>query len=678
MSASSEASARREGEPIAASAGQGSALVDATLASQKDNIAQLTEISRNSQTTFLALIAACVYSYLTIATTTDAALLSNSNATPLPIIQVNVPIVWFYYFAPVILTVLFVYFHLYLERFWRGIARLPLRHPDGRGLDDYVYPWLISCAVIRGEIRELSASHRVSARLEAWLSLLLGWGLVPIVLLFYWGRYATAHDRGGTLVHVALVLLSVGFALHYLLTARNALHHMSSTPQVGAEGGNPSPSLDLTRRQKGVLAAVLFLLAGALLYLSGAAVRSLSDSDCEGVGARTGCAFYSAGRVVWQALGVDPYSVVREGRFVAKPDNWQQLVAKPEELRNYLEGQRGLVLVGRDLRNMNASEAFMPGSRFSTANLDFADLSHAVMTGSRFDSVTLHGAKLTDAALQHMEITDSQFDEVSAMASHFDHATFKASDSTRRTRLSGNFSSATFDHAEGDWLQVNTGDGVQSQTSLRGASLRGVSFRYSDFNRVDLSMAPIEDATLAHSRFVDTDFSGAAIRRSFMNFSVFTRCRFIATDIEDSLFEEARFEDSEFDNVKTTTPGAQASRDAHPPRKRIAHFQAVLASFDDKTRIRNLHFADAELRSAHFNGPTLANTLFSNSDLSGAVFDKVDLSGVEFQDVDLSGADLSTARNLSQRLLDGACGNRDTRLPPDHTLKPCPPRRRLP
>ncbi|WP_372528466.1 pentapeptide repeat-containing protein [Piscinibacter sp.] len=678
MSASSEASARREREPIAASAGQGSAVVDATLASQKDNIAQLTEISRNSQTTFLALIAACVYSYLTIATTTDAALLSNSNATPLPIIQVNVPIVWFYYFAPVILTVLFVYFHLYLERFWRGIARLPLRHPDGRGLDDYVYPWLISCAVIRGEIRELSASHRVSARLEAWLSLLLGWGLVPIVLLFYWGRYATAHDRWGTLVHVALVLLSVGFALHYLLTARNALHHMSSNSQAGAEGGNPSPSLDMTRRQKGVLAAVLFLLGVVLLYLSGAAVRSLSDSDCEGVGARTGCAFYATGRAVWQAIGVDPYSVVREGRFVAKPANWQQLVAEPVALRNYLEGQRGLVLVGRDLRNMNASEAFMPGSRFNAANLDFADLSHAVMTGSRFDSVTLHGAKLTDAALQHMEITDSQFDEVSAMASHFDHATFKASDSTRRTRLSGNFSSATFDHAEGDWLQVNTGDGVQNQTSLRGASLRGVSFRYSDFNRVDLSMAPIEDATLAHSRFVDTDFSGASIRRSFMNFSVFTRCRFIATDIEDSLFEEAKFEDSEFDTVKTTTPGAEAGRNPPPPRKRIARFQAVLASFDDKTRIRNLHFADAELRSARFNGLTLANTLFSNSDLSGAVFDKVDLSGVEFQDVDLSGADLSTARNIPPRLLDGACGNKDTRLPPGHTVKPCPPRRRLP
>ena len=174
-----------------------------SLARQQDNIAQLSEISRNSRTTFMAMILACVYSFLAIATTTDAALLSNSSATPLPIIQANVPIVWFYYFAPIILSVLFVYFHLYLERFWRCVALLPLRHPDGRGLDDYIYPWLISNAIIRGEIRELSV-HRFSARIEAWLSLLLAWWLVPIVLLFYWARFLVAHDWAGTLLHIGL------------------------------------------------------------------------------------------------------------------------------------------------------------------------------------------------------------------------------------------------------------------------------------------------------------------------------------------------------------------------------------------------------------------------------------------------------------------------------------------
>ncbi|MDP1534113.1 MAG: pentapeptide repeat-containing protein, partial [Rubrivivax sp.] len=535
----------------------------------------------------MALILACVYSYLTIATTTDAALLSNSNATPLPIIQVNVPIVWFYYFAPVILTVLFIYFHLYLERFWRCVARLPLRHPDGRGLDDYVYPWLISCAFIRGEIRQLSAAHRMSVRLEAWLSLLLGWGLVPIVLLFYWGRYVAAHDRWGTLLHVALVLLSAGFALRYLFTARNALRQMGLNAQAVADGdGIAAPRLRLRRRQAMILVAAMSLLAGALVYQSLAAAGSLSADDCEGVGADSGCAFYQPGRSLWQALGIEPYSEVRENRFVAKPADWQQLQADPARLRNYLDGQRALVLIGRDLRGMNAREAFMPGSRLSAGNLDFADLRHAVLTASRLEGLSLRGARLTDAELQHAVIVDSQFDDVLAEAARFGGVSFAASASGGRTRLSGDFSGASFEGARGDGLRFHTRDGVRNATSLREAVLSRVNFRWASFQRVDLGGARIGEATLTHSQFIDTDFSGATLRHSFFNFSVFTRSRFIATDLDDTLFIEARFVDTEIG----ASPRAGDAGAGAASRKRISGFQAVMAEFDAKSQLRDLHF----------------------------------------------------------------------------------------
>lgn len=642
---------------------------DVVLAAQKDNIKQLEEISRNSQTTFLALIAACVYSFLTIATTTDAALMSNSNATPLPIIQVNVSIIWFYIYAPVILTVLFVYFHLYLERFWRGIARLPMYHPDGRGLDDYVYPWLISCAVIRGELRELSAAHRFSARLEAWLCLFLGWGLVPVVLLCYWARYAVAHDRVVTLLHTLLILLSIGLAAHYLITARNALRRVGSVWMPDAAVA--SALTGLNRRQAAWVAVLLLALGAGLVYLSEAASRGLAADDCDGAGADSGCAAFGPGRKLWHALGIEPYSVVREGRFIAKPGNWHQLVAEPGALRNYLDGQRALVLESRDLRSMNASQAFMPGSRFTGAGLDYADLSHAVMTGSRLDGVSLRGAKLRNAALEHVDITDTHFDEVRAEGSRFDHATFNAPGTGGRMRLSGDFSNASFDHSSGDGLQINTGTDGRYPTKLIGASLRSVKLGYVKFHFVDLASAPIEDSTLAYGRFVDTDFSGAKIRRSALNFSTFLRCKFIGTEIEDSLFEDAHFEDSEFDS-RLASPGETGSP---TPRKTVLLFQAKFASFDHQTRLRNLHFDRAELRSAKFQGTTLANVSFSRSDLSYASFVEVDLSGVSFDQVDLSHADLSRALNLPAQLLRGACGNSETRLPPGSSLEPCRPER---
>ena len=162
---------------------------DRPLVVEKDIIDHISEISKNSRTTFFALIIACIYSFLAISNTSDVALLTNSGATPLPIIQVRVPIVWFYYFAPIILTGLFLYFHFYLERFWHSILHLPLYHPENRrGLDDYVYPWLISSTFIRGANPKLARKGPLS-RLEYGLILVLAWWFIPIILVFYWARY---------------------------------------------------------------------------------------------------------------------------------------------------------------------------------------------------------------------------------------------------------------------------------------------------------------------------------------------------------------------------------------------------------------------------------------------------------------------------------------------------------
>lgn len=172
------------------------------------------------------------------------------------------------------------------------------------------------------------------------------------------------------------------------------------------------------------------------------------------------------------------------------------------------------------------------------------------------------------------------------------------------------------------------------------------------------------------------------MRRSFLNFSRFVRCKFIATHFEDTVFEEAIFEAVEFGDARSAAPPVivGGKQDQAPvQRTRVLHFQGVLATFDVATRISNVEFLDAELRSARFVGTTLKNVMFATSsddptarsDLSGAIFDKVDLAEVGFRNVDLSGADLSSARGVTAGLLAGACGNRETRLPPGHTIKSC-------
>lgn len=65
------------------------------------------EASKNSRKLFHLLLLGCLYAWLTIATTTDVRLLTNSASSPLPIIQTPIPIVGFYWAAPLLILCLY-------------------------------------------------------------------------------------------------------------------------------------------------------------------------------------------------------------------------------------------------------------------------------------------------------------------------------------------------------------------------------------------------------------------------------------------------------------------------------------------------------------------------------------------------------------------------------------------
>ena len=123
----------------------------------------VAETSKNARKIFLAMLSGCAYSLLTIATTTDARLLTNSASSPLPIIRTEIPIAWFYWAAPFALLGFYVYLHFYLGMLWEGLAGLPAKFPDGKRLDERAYPWLLNGQerAICGSVTEV---HALQAR----------------------------------------------------------------------------------------------------------------------------------------------------------------------------------------------------------------------------------------------------------------------------------------------------------------------------------------------------------------------------------------------------------------------------------------------------------------------------------------------------------------------------------
>ena len=61
-----------------------------------EGLTHVEEIAKKAGKLFVSMLLGCVYVWLTIATTTDVGLLTNSSSSPLPIIQAKIPIAGFY------------------------------------------------------------------------------------------------------------------------------------------------------------------------------------------------------------------------------------------------------------------------------------------------------------------------------------------------------------------------------------------------------------------------------------------------------------------------------------------------------------------------------------------------------------------------------------------------------
>jgi uncharacterized protein YjbI with pentapeptide repeats len=86
----------------------------------------------------------------------------------------------------------------------------------------------------------------------------------------------------------------------------------------------------------------------------------------------------------------------------------------------------------------------------------------------------------------------------------------------------------------------------------------------------------------------------------------------------------------------------------------------------------------ADLSGAHLTGADLSYADLSRAnltgaDLTGAHMSGAHLIGANLTGANLTGADLSGATDLTQSQLFNACGDKETKLPNDRTIKPCSP-----
>ena len=352
------------------------------------------ETSKNARRIFFTMLLGCIYSWLTIATTTDVRLVTNSASSPLPIIGTEIPIVWFYWAAPLVLIGIYAYFHFYLDNLWGTLTDLPAIFPDGKRLDERAYPWLVICIVRRHFLR--LQDRPLIAHMKEWIIIFLAWWTVPVTLIGFWLRFLPRRDWVGTWLHIGFILFS--------FVAATILHSTTARTLRGAQH-RPFDwkSFWLDRRSYQSLA----------IAFSGLLILVLSFGAIEGIKVKKKDLDLTDIKefVPWimDNFGYDAFADLRGKDLSSRPSDYWKL--DPKERINSVKGA--------NLREINLSYANMKKAFAVSADLRDAKLRGALLRKADLQDADLRKADLRETNLKLSELQKANFKEAKLQGANF-------------------------------------------------------------------------------------------------------------------------------------------------------------------------------------------------------------------------------------------------------------------
>ena len=442
---------------------------------------------------FLTVLLICAYSWLTINSTVDQQLLTDTAVSKLPILNADIPIVNFYALVPIALVGLAVIALLQAQRLWTGIAAAPEALPDGTRMADRASVWLLGPWA--AERLEPAREAGVLARLQARLAVVVGWWIVPATVAWFWVRYLHRHDWTVTTIQIAALTVGCTAAAGFLSLAVATLPR-SYVPPVAAGAAGTGRAREMWRRFRPYAPTASIALLVPVLFggASYAAIHGVHRPAASGAVMQQAAATQPALSLVHAVPALQsriPELMSQFGmRSVAQLSEAEvstRLTAAGAVTDTGVEPKAsGAHLVGADLRFAAGERAFLARS----------DLRRADLLGADFWSADLRGANLTGASLVGSLLFATDLRKIRAGAG-------PAAD------------------------RVDTAAGVVYVDTLfcSRAFFGRSNLRYARFSRADIRGAAINDAMLQgamfggarlhHATFDGADLDGADFRGAY-------------------------------------------------------------------------------------------------------------------------------------------------------------------
>ncbi|MEP6691622.1 MAG: pentapeptide repeat-containing protein [Gemmatimonadaceae bacterium] len=476
------------------------------------------EIAEGTSKLFLSVMLVCAYSWLTISSTLDSKLLTDTAVSKLPIVNADIPIVNFFTLAPIVLVGMALLLMLQAQRLWAALAETPAIMPDGSPMSDRAATWVLGAWAAE---RIAPPERRgVLARLQARLFVIIGWWLVPVTVAWFWGRYLHRHEWSGTLIQLAALTVGCVGAAGFLDLASVTLPRSP----VKRERVRP-PWLTRLRPYAPALASAIIvpLVFGTASYsgISGvhrgvsniASAGSLSEQSAD---ARPALALERGAPAVRALLpqlmsrvGVSPVAQLSETEVSTRLTATGTVDTAADAMAS------GARLVGADLRFASAERVFLALGDLRYADLLGANLRHADLRGANAIGADFTGSSLYGADMRKMRANAAPV-------------------VTRGTALGGADVADTLYCSRSSFAAAN----------MRYARMDDGDFRGASFDAAMLQGASLARARLANASFVGADLDGADLRRtSGLTVDQVLQARHIDALYDDELLAKLRVRD---------------------------------------------------------------------------------------------------------------------------------------
>ncbi|MCP4582760.1 MAG: hypothetical protein GY839_14210 [candidate division Zixibacteria bacterium] len=547
------------------------------------------DISKNTRVIFNLLILACIYSILTIIITTDANLILNNVPTKLPIINMLVPVRYFYWLMPIFLLIIYIYQHLHLQRLWETLAMLPALFQDGKPLDKKVFPWFPN-NLVRAFFPLLKRKKPVFSKLQTSIIIFILWFPTPITIMLFWIRYLTISSWPLTIFHILILSISIAFGYLSLRMAITILKINDWRPI----------KLKSFYRDKRFINRLVILFWGIIILLifSYGTINGINHTYYGFYGKLTTWVYddlkdvlrYDARIIVprlYKFCGLQPFINLKNTYLSLTTDEMtENPIIREIDLSNknlrYADISfctiNHTIFYSSDLTGVNFSNSNLQYSNFSDAKLFMTSLNRADLRNTKFEGTNISYSFFNEADLRECEMS---FTEISN--SYFDSADFRNSDLH------------FLDFKNSKLINVN----------FMGANLESVNLKNADIRDIN-----VQDANLRYIRGLNND------KRYFVKNIVLA---YLDEEFLDSL-------------------GLPKDHNERLKRKDFRNYKLFSVNCQEANLIK-ANFQDADLLCTDFRGADLSHSNFKNANLSSVHLQGANLSNA----IGLSIAQLSKA-----------------------------------